>query len=78
MFPRVAFAHRKVTLMSRRAVMCRGWVSQREYLAAQGQSYMLACKSCRPRLSPERQSSESWWFSEGRVRAYPIFLLPCV
>lgn len=67
MFPRVAFAHRKVTLMTCWAVMLCVCGESKRYLAAQGHTYMLACKSRCPRLSRERQSSESSWFCEGQA-----------
>ncbi len=46
----------------------------REYLAAQGQPYMLACKSCWPKLSWEQQSSESLWFWKDKCICYFAYL----
>lgn len=61
-------------------VLWRGWVWKTcglrgtESPAAQGQHYMLACKSCCPKLSWEQQSSESSWFEKDKC----IWYLACL
>lgn len=52
----------------------QGMWDKKEYLAAQGQPYMLACKSCCPKLSWEQQSSESLWTWKDKYIWYFAYL----